>query len=105
MTTPVNDNLKPLRKPLELRICHLEDFPDVVWIAMNRPDAIYGADHEEAERIVADIMDKFFPSQEQWVQWRRDTGAKYFIEWSTMRGRWYLALDEWTEAERQFIAS
>jgi hypothetical protein len=98
MMTPANDNLGPL----ELRICHLEDFPDHVWIAMNRPDAIYGADHEEARKLASEIMDKAFPPRER-TQWR-DTDAEHVVTWSTMRGIWTLKLDEWTEAERQFIA-
>jgi hypothetical protein len=102
MMTPANDNLGPL----ELRICHLEDFPDHVWIAMNRPDAIYGADHEEAERIVSDIMGKIFDKtfSPQEIVRNRETDAYPVLSWTTMRGRWMLALDEWTEAERQFIA-
>jgi hypothetical protein len=47
-----NDN-KP---PIKLTVSSFENQPDTVFIAMNRPGAIYGASREEARKIAQDLL-------------------------------------------------
>jgi hypothetical protein len=47
-----NDNLPPIK----LKVAVLDCLPDVVFIAMNRDDAIYGASPEETREIARELM-------------------------------------------------
>jgi hypothetical protein len=101
MTTPANDNLGSIR----LAIAHSEDFPDHVWIAMNRPGAVYRADELQVFAIVSDLVEKMFPPQENDAHFHRNSHMHCCVPWVTERGRWVLGLREWTDAEREFVMS